>query len=253
MKKANIIIYLLSPYINKFIISMNKKELEKFLVVVLFIWSFIPTIFGLRFNSSETLLYYSRLIWLIIMYFIGAYIKLYDIKLLNNPEKSLLTAISCFAVMVISIVFMYQCRDIFNMIGTTEYAYLWTPNNIFMLALSVSTFQFFAKLQIKPIKIINVLASTTLGIYMLHDGCFNIFLWRVLFNTKLKLESTNFIFYIFGTTIVIFVIGAIFDLIRKVFEKFTINKILELEHFKRIISRINSYVFSDKTIHEKQE
>lgn len=245
---AYLIIYILSPYINKFIKSMSKKELERLLIVLITLYCIIPTLFGLRENSTETLLYYSRLIWLIIVYFIGAYIKIYDLKDLSTKKKSLIMSLVVFAIMVCSIMFIYNNKETFNMIGTTEYAYLWMPNNFFMLVLSVSLFQFFAKLKIKPNKIINTLASTTLGVYMLHDGFFALFLWHWVFNTKEKLTSEYFIYYIIATSVLIFIVGAIIDLIRKIIEKYTIDKILELKLFKKIFSKLSINTMEDSSI-----
>ena len=72
---------------------------------------------------------------------------------------------------------------------------------------------------------------------MIHDGCFNVILWRVLLNTKLKLASTYSIFYIIGTSILIFIVGAMIDLIRKIFEKYTVDKIVELKIWEKIYSK----------------
>ena len=221
-----IIIYILSPYFNKLIINMSKKEFEKLLIIVVSIWSIIPTVFGLRNNSSETILYYSRFIWMVVMYFMGAFIKLYDIKELNTKKKSIFVTLITWGIMTCSILFIYYNKENFNIIGTYEWAYLWTPNNFFMLILSVSVFQYFSKLRIKDSLIINTLASTTLGIYMLHDGCFNTILWRYLLNTKMKLESKYSIFYIIVTSLLIFAVGAVIDLIRKKIEKYTISKLI---------------------------
>ena len=237
---AYLIIYLLSPFFNILINHMTKIEFKKLLLVVLLIWCIIPTISGLRINSTEGLMYYSRLIWMSVMYLIGAYIKIYDIKLFDTKRKSFIISVSTFGIMALSILFVYQFKEAFYILGTKEIAYLWTPNNIFMLILSISVFEFFAKLKIKPIKIINILASTTLGVYMIHDGCFNSVLWNNLLETKTKLENPNFIFYIIITTLIIFIIGAIIDLIRKVVEKNTIDKILKLKTWGKIHNKINA-------------
>lgn len=232
---AYIIVYLLSPYINKCILNSSKKEHQKLLTIMIVIWSIIPTFFGIRDNSTETLLFYTRLIWLIIMYVIGAYIKIYDLKIINSKKKSVITTTIIFGIIIASILIIYKYREFFSTIGTTEYAYLWTPNNIFMLLLSVSIFQFFAKLKIRSIRIINTLASTTLGIYMFHDGFLSTFLWQYLFKTKEKLESAYSILYIMGTAFLIFVFGAILDLMRKIIEKYTVNKLLDIGLNKKTV------------------
>ena len=61
---AYILIYILSPYLNKFIKSLTKNEHKKLLIIILTIWSIIPTFFGIFNNNTESLLYYNRFIWL---------------------------------------------------------------------------------------------------------------------------------------------------------------------------------------------
>ena len=164
-----ILIYILSPYLNIFIHNINQEKYKKFLLTIILIWTIIPTFFGLRVNSTEKLLYYNRLIWAIIIYFIGAYMRLYSIKFLEKPKTKIVALLSAIT-MILGIFVIYKFRNFFAKIGTTEVAYFWQPNNIFMLLLSISTFKIFADLKINHNKIINTLASTTLGIYLIHDG-----------------------------------------------------------------------------------
>ena len=64
---AYLLVYILSPFFNKLINSLKKTEYKKFIIINLIIWSIIPTVFGFFYNSSETLLFYNRFIWLCFM------------------------------------------------------------------------------------------------------------------------------------------------------------------------------------------
>lgn len=237
---AYLIIYLLSPFFNKLIYNMSKSEFQKLLIITVFIWGIIQTIFGIFANSTETLLFYTRFLWLIIVYFIGAYIRLYDIKFLNTKTKAIKTALISFGAMVFSIGFIYLFRNSFAKIGLEEYAYLYKPNNVFMMLLSMSVFQYFKQIKIKEIKVINVLASTSLGIYMLHDGLFCTILWQNILDTKTRLEGPLPICYIIATTIIIYIIGVIVDLIRQLFEKLIVNKTIDLKIWNKIYVKIHA-------------
>lgn len=236
---AYLIIYIFSPYINKFIKSISKNQLKKFLLISLLIWSIIPTFFGLVYNSSETLLYYSRLIWLLVMYFVGAYIRLYSLNYYNSNKRIIKTIIICLLVLIVSIIIISKYINVFKKIGTTEVAYLWTPNNIVMFILSISIFGLFMKLEIKSNLIINALASTTLGIYMIHDGLLNKFIWKNIFNTFDKLNSNYLLFYIIIDSAIIFLVCFLFEFIRKQVEKITISKLLDYISKSSSISKIN--------------
>lgn len=233
-----IIIYILSPYINKFIYSLSKNQYRKFLVIILLIWCFIPTFFGLLYNSSEKMLYYSRFIWLLIMYFVGSYIRLYSLNFYKKKKYIILVGLISYVVMISSIVFISIYSNIFKKIGTVEVAYLWSPNNIFMFLLSISIFGYFINLNIKNSKIINTLASTTLGIYMIHDGLLNRYIWDRL-NTFNKLNSNFSILYIIFDTIIIFLVCSIIEYVRKKVEKKILVPVIDSINDKRINKFIN--------------
>lgn len=81
---AYILLYCFSPFLNILLKNMNQKIYIKFLVVGILIYSVIPTFFGLLYNSTEETLYYSRFIWFLIIYSIGAYINMYQINVLKK-------------------------------------------------------------------------------------------------------------------------------------------------------------------------
>lgn len=230
---AYIIIYVLSPYLNILIHNMKKKEYQRLILILLLLWSVIPTIFGIFHNTTENILFYSRLIWLIIMYLIGAYIKLYPIEMLSKKRNSISCAILSFMTMIISIIIMYKFRNILKKLGTTEIAYFWHPNTILMFCLSISVLEIFLNIKMKSIKIINIMASTTLGIYMIHDGVLSSYIWNTIFKTKEHLSNNEWtiIIDIIVSAILIFIVGAIIDLIRQFIEKITIKKVLNFNIF----------------------
>ena len=86
------------------IYSLKKNEYQKLLIIVLSVWCFIPTIFGLFYNSSEMFFFYNRLIWLIMMYFVGAYIRIYSIKIFDSKKRCLITSVITFFIMFLSII-----------------------------------------------------------------------------------------------------------------------------------------------------
>lgn len=214
---AYIIIYILSPYLNILIQNMQKKEYQKLIITLLVLWSIIPTFFGIFYNTTENMLYYSRLIWLIIMYLVGAYLKLYPIKLFTKKRNAFIGVGIAFTVMLVSIIVIAKNKSLFEMIGTTEVAYFWMPNTIPMVILSVCLFEIFLNIKIGSSKMINTMASTTLGIYLIHDGALAPYIWETIFKTKEHLSNSAWksLVSILTSTIIIFVLGMIIDLLRQ--------------------------------------
>lgn len=247
-----VVIYLLSPYFNTLAKAMDKTAYQKFLLVVLFLYSLVPTLFGIFYNTTETdyLFYYSRLIWLIITYFIGAYIRLHSLSMIRSMKSSAIVSISAFMVLMASILLIDKFDSFFAFLGTTEEAYLWPPNSVPMVFWSIGVFGIFLHLKLSYHPLINRVASTTLGIYMLHDGMLKNWLWPIVFRcaeyqNAFPLYLVCRILFAAGS---IFVVGAAVDLLRQLLEKYTLQEFLDSKLCDRMAGAIKKY---QSAFHEK--
>ncbi len=222
-----ILLFIISPYLNILIDNLDREKFRKFIFVILIIWCVFPTIFGIFKNSSENLLYFSRFLWFIVLYFVGSYIRIYKPKILSNV-KGLIYSILCLSVFLcLFILLVNKYSNFFEKIGLYEPAYFWHPNSVLLFLLSVSIFSLFLKFKIKYSRIITSLASTTLGLYLLHDGLLEVYIWRDFFKTYQYIYTSKFFVHILFTTLVIFVVGVVIDLIRQFFEKHIVKRILD--------------------------
>lgn len=170
-----ILIYILSPYINKLLHTLDKKQMQKFLATILCIWCVIPSIFQNQFGTTETGLYYSRFIWLIIVYCIGSYIKIYGLDKFNTPKKNIIFTGVVFGMMLALIIISQKNPIFFAGIVNQKF---WAPNTILMILLSIALFNCFCLIKVKLIPLVNVIAGTTLGVYMFHAGLLYRFIWE---------------------------------------------------------------------------
>lgn len=206
---------------------MEQKVYRKFLITVLILYSVIPTVFGIFFNSTETLLYYNRLIWLMIVYFIGAYVKLYNVSVIAVIKNAVITSVLSFGILIISILFIEKFSTFFAMLGTTEVAYFWPPNTVPMIFFSVGVFGIFLHLDINYNSVINRVASTTLGIYLLHDSAMlSAWLWGDVAKCATYDNSPFLIIRILFVSVIIFLAGMVVDMGRQLLEKYTLQKVL---------------------------
>ena len=170
---AYILLYLISPILNKIINNSDKKTLLKYIIVIFLIVSVLST-FTLQeaFDNGNG---YS-LSNFILLYFIGAYIRKYPIKLkkTDNTKKLLIISgylffsflnflllYSSYQLEGVNSVFKY-IADIFR--TSTNY------DNPIVIISSIFYFLFFKHLNIKNSKVINLIASTVLGIYLIHTN-----------------------------------------------------------------------------------
>lgn len=214
-----ILIYILSPYLQKLVSVLNKKELATLIWTQLFIWCLFPTfVLGILYhsNNTESMSYYSRFIWLIVVYLIGAYIRKYGFSLLKNLRRSIVCFIGTLLLIVLYI--LGTEFQFFPWQGTSA-IYFWTPNSALQILLSISLFMIFLHLPIPYSKTINYIASCTLGIYLLHDGALNPYLWRQVFRNATHVNSHYFVIHIAIAVFIIMLVGIVIDSVRKVFEK----------------------------------
>ena len=240
---AYTIIYILSPFMQQFAKSISKHDYIKFLAVCLMLWSVIPTVLGVFRNDTEGVLYYTRAVWLMIVWFTGGYLRLYGYQCIG-PIKSwekvfLITLMLIFS----SILLIKHFNSFFAWLGTTEAAYLWRPNTTPMYVLSVSLFCMFLNMKLPYRKTINRAASTTLGVYLLHDSVLAGYIWGGIFKNSTYAYSPFLIVHITFATITIFLIGGMVDLTRQYMEKQAIEKwldmLLETDCCKKIKERIS--------------
>lgn len=210
-----LLLYLFSPYINKLLHALSKKEFQKLLLTCLIVFSAYPTVFGALKNDTETILYYNRLIWLVVVYMIGAYIRLYPpVKLIRKRQWLLLSAF-WFCLLEVSIIIIERFPAFFAKVGITEGNYLWRPNTLPIIALSISVFLFFRLLTIPSSKVINRIASATLGIYLLQDGQLNFYMWQILLKSTEYTYSPRLILYIPSCALFVFLVCLAAELLRQ--------------------------------------
>jgi surface polysaccharide O-acyltransferase-like enzyme len=226
-------IYILIPYIQRLINALSKKELRNLILIQLLIWSMYPTIvlgvFGV--NNTENMPYYSRYIWLIIMYLIGAYIKQYGIVFLGNLKKSIMFECAVTAAIMVFIVTTEYGRNPLSMNAT----YFWPPNSLLMVMFSVGLFMIFSQIQVGYHKCVNYVSSCTLGIYMLHDGELASFWWNTIFQNASHQNQSNLIFHILLAVVLVMLLGILCESFRKMIE-IPIRRVLHKPKYENLFA-----------------
>lgn len=225
--KTYIFLYILSPYINKLISHLTKKEYQKLLVTLTILTSIIPFFSVHKIFSNNGYTLYS----FIYLYLLGAYYRKYPItkekrlkKYSTNKLRIILLSIflSCvllnYGILIISNIIANHTNyltTLSNGLNHTKYDY----SNPFIVIQSIAYFLFFNTLTIKS-KIINSISKLTFGVYLIHD---NIFVRQRLY-MYLKIGdriiySYKFLIYIILIAISIFIVCCLIEEIRQIISK----------------------------------
>lgn len=151
-------LYMLHPYINILLHTMTQSEYKKMLTTMFVLWSVLPTFMRQAMFSSA-------LIWFIFLYCLAGYFRLWA-----NDFGSKNFIWLGFALMMFNIFSIV----VFDFIGLkipyigNRASILLSGDSITTLMLTFSLLIGFSHLNIGHSKVINTIASTTLGIYFIH-------------------------------------------------------------------------------------
>ena len=227
-----LILYLISPILNKVIDNSNKEELSKIILILFFIISILSTFSKDLFFNTQT---GRSLGTFILLYFIGAYIRNYPIndsyfmKPFTNSSKRLIYFCLFFFCVLLSF-FSWQTyshfkslADITRYIGSIfGYFHISYASPIIIIQ-SVCYFLYFGTFKITN-NFINKIAKYMLGIYLISE---NYFLRSILYD-KLNINSIEIItpktvIYVLVISVIIFILSLFIEIIRSLLFKIIYN------------------------------
>lgn len=201
------LLYLVSPYLNQLLNSFTKKEYQNFLVLLTFLWCIIPTLTHRTIQSNP-------LIWFIYLYAFAGYIRVYGF--FNDLKTK-----SCMLVAIFVSILTYLSAVIFDFLGlkmvffSKNATYFFDMQCVPILIIAVFLFLGFLRLEIKSIKIINVISSATFGVYLLHDNSYiRPFLWKALFKNASYTYKSSLIPYSIVVVALVYIGCTIIELLR---------------------------------------
>ena len=184
-----IMLYILFPFINKFIysLSLKKKHIFAIITILLFcLWTFIPNV-----NRQSTCEGYS-ILWLAVLYYWGAYIRLIFIE---GDKKDFFNKIIKFSgsgYIICSLITLTLCVSL-NLVGKTIW-YALDYNKIFVFIASIFLFVFMYKINIKNSvlqKLILLFASASFGVFLISTNVFVLYYQQIYLTKDFFLQSFN--------------------------------------------------------------
>ncbi|MCO4635032.1 hypothetical protein Si037_01640 [Streptococcus infantarius subsp. infantarius] len=201
------ILYLLTPYLNKLLTSFSKNEYQNFLMLLTFLWCIIPTFTTNLFQSNP-------LIWFVYLYALAGYIRLYG--LFDNIKAK-----TCILIAIVIYILTFLSAVIFDILGLKvnfflEHAtYFFEMQKLPILIISILLFLGFLKIDIGSNRVINIVASATFGVYLIHDNNYvRVFLWENLFKNASFARSDYLILYSILVIILVYIVCTLIELMR---------------------------------------
>ena len=202
-----IIIYLFSPFIKRIVQNVEQTNFRNFLLLMIFIWGIVTLI-------PETKTFYNDFIYLIMIYLLGIYLKKYQdkIKIISTNKRKII--ISILIAIVIGIMIVLEMIST-NTSELKNYIQFFNRiNSPLILALGIFIFNGFKQIKSFKNTLINIMASTTFGIYLIHDNLFiKDIIWNKIIRATEYTDSILLLPYSIVAVIGVFIVCSIIDYI----------------------------------------
>lgn len=239
------VLYLIHPFLNMLLRKLDKKTYKALVVTFLTLWCVIPTLTTSPYQSNN-------MIWFITLYCVSGYVRLFGL----NPKFSTkhyflfwlffsaLRYLSCVVLMVIGL----------KIPSVSGYSlYLYDTQSILTFLSALSLFMAFEKWNMGYNKWINIIASASFGVYLIHDHKISrSFLWHTVFKNAQYQNSIFIIPYSVIVVAIIYIACTLIDLLRKNTIEKPILKFINahseklIKPFANIIDYIKDIVFGEE-------
>lgn len=195
-----IVLYFLSPYINKFIEALNKKDALSMIFILLFFFSIAPT---LLLSEGITFDYGKGFVNVVLSYLIGRCISLGYINL--SRKQSIILGSSSIVLTYLLMAFISYCN------GKVMLKYFFNDNSLLVIITAVCIFNIFNNLNFSS-KFINFIAKHVLAVYLFQYAAMDLF--GKILDLNYFAGSSCFYLIFIAYTFLLFVFCIVFDIIR---------------------------------------
>ena len=208
---AYIGMYIFHPYLNRLAKNLSKNEYRNFLLLsglLLSVYSF--TGFGIESPFGTT---GDNMLWLIQMYFVGGYIRVYNITFNKPFVKYVASSLFLF---VLYILLRSSGSEIITKVAND----LFRNNSPILVFSSICMFVGFKKLKIKNtifLNFIKMISPLMFGVYLIHEHpvlFMHLNIWQDLVKVNKFCEEPYWCLYTLYNSMLFFLVAIIMELIR---------------------------------------
>lgn len=223
-----LLLYLFIPFLNPCLHGIERHMYCRGLILATMIWFVLPTIYNIWPKLPYLDMGMSPLLMFFYLYAVGAYLRLYGHEFFKDKAGKMIgLGFGGIFAGYLLVDFIMVSHHSFQQ----QIFYFSIPSyTIFSLCAGYGLFVYFAEMNMSYHKYINLLASTTFGIYLIHDNeLFRPYLWHHVFHNADLYTSAWLPVHAIGTVLLVFFCGAVIDYLRIIFlERPLITKLFPL-------------------------
>lgn len=203
-------LYVLVPFINKLLSTLEKKELEKLICVLLVFFTGFSTFL---FNTS-----FEYIGWYVTVYLIGSYLRLYEMNWMSSRRITGLLCACSLAFSWLSVICIRFLAEKMNR-NLPYYYFVADSNKVLAIATAISLFLLFKNINIGSNRLINKFSASTFGVLMIHASSDTMrrWLWQDVCKNTFAFATNSFIFHAVFCTLAVYIVCVSIDMVRKFF------------------------------------
>ncbi len=203
-----LLFYLFIPFLNKLIEAMSKKEHLRLLILLLGIYTILPSLLKAH-------VWFNYITWFGVIYLTASYIRLYPKKWFSDTRR-------CGFLLLISLLLSWASIVIIAVLGrkfglnAEYYFFVSDSNKILAVLTSVCAFLFFKNVSVRQSRFINKVAESTFGVLLIHGNSSIMcqWLWKDTLNNARFYNSPWLAVHAVCSVIGVYVACTIIDRIR---------------------------------------
>ena len=201
-----LLLLLFVPFLNPFLKNMEKNEYRKLLKLCILLFVVLQTFFGDFYDLNN-------IDFMFMVYLFGAYVRLYPEDFEYKNQYNLFIGLFSAFIIIMSVIGLDVLGSITGNVKFIENdTFLIRWNTIPSFAFSFFIFVYAVRKSFSN-KLIDVLASTTLGVYLIHDGILKSVIWEMI-SPNIEYVNNPYLHSVIKIFAVFF-ICALIDLIRQ--------------------------------------
>ncbi len=228
-----VLLFAVSPFLNVAIEKMSKQQHRICIVVLVTIFSLWNTVLPMTIPLADG--EGMDIAWFVCLYMIAAYLRKYPEDRKRKGYLYALGYVLCSVLVFgvgIALLFVDSVTGKLGGYATNWYAY----NSFPVLVGSVCLFVAFTKLEIKSggvSKVINMLASATFSVYLIHEHRYLRYLWQQWLGVEQSASQPWMVLHLLGSVLLVFAACAVIELVRK----WLFSLVTERKWFCKIFAR----------------
>ena len=215
-----LLFYLLIPFYNIALKGLSKEMHTKLILLLLFVYTFMLYV-------PKSHVDFNYVSWFTVLYFVGSYIRLHPDSIYKSENVKIwgvFTAVS----ILLSLLSVFSIIALNRFCSTDIHPFIFVLDSNALLAFltGVTTFMFFKNLKMRYSRIINLMASTTFGILLIHanSDVMRNWLWKDVIDCVGHYDIPHYALFFIVSSICVYCVCSLIDWTRiNTFEKWTLN------------------------------